>query len=850
MTDNGAPTPGPNRALLIEEARVSPLATKRRLLASGIQPEELDLPSLEALVWAEIGLNNLPQAEALFDELSVRVDSDQATAEDQAAIGYLEGVLRLAQGLPTRAKLTLESLASVEGDSSLAAKALLAIVATEAGDDDGALQAYRAAIESARQAEKNQSLCQLLNNRAVLHMTRGRFSDAAQDLDEAEMFGKHENALWQAIVTHNRGSLAARLGELPDALEQFRSARDRLRSGGPHVLGPALMDQGQLLLDAGLLDEADYAVGQAEELYRRASAPARELDALRLRIRVAGAAGAWADAAAHSARALELAEANGLADRTIVFRQMQEACALVELAGRAVDDEVQAIEADRIAAGVDAEMAIDAGLLLGRTGHVSAAIACLEHGRDSDGATSALSVLHRSVADAELLRLRGNGGAVIQVARDGLAEATSNSVALGVTEFRSLASRRLGQLLEAGTAAAIAEQDPVVAVELIEAERAISLAAEPRITAAERSLVAQIRSEVADRASGSTPDHALMLSYQRQAELEFELRQSRREQSGSEALAQQLAASTLSTTFFYLAAAHGAAVCLLRAPDAEPVVVDLGEIAPIERSIRSTSLILQADADERADWSSKSAVGRLREQLQPVLARMEQLTTAVVVAEQPFDAVPWPLLTGCAISQVQSAGQWSSISGPEPDLSELTVIAGPRLKHVDQEIDAIVELMPSATILTGTRATTAAAVAALETASFVHFATHGNFRTDNALMSSLELSDGPLTFWDLMQASRVPPHIVFSACDVGRKAPQAALGLGAILFERGCSALVAARGPANDRATAGLMAEMYRALQAGQDLASALRLAQHEHQAEASLAQFGTFGRTHAIKSF
>lgn len=70
-------------------------------------------------------------------------------------------------------------------------------------------------------------------------------------------------------------------------------------------------------------------------------------------------------------------------------------------------------------------------------------------------------------------------------------------------------------------------------------------------------------------------------------------------------------------------------------------------------------------------------------------------------------------------------------------------------------------------------------------------------------MTALLLADGPLTVLDLTTHSSVPPLIVLSACDTGRAG--FASTLPAVLFERGCTSLVAASGATNDCGMAELM---------------------------------------------
>src|SRR5207245_7925335 len=69
--------------------------------------------------------------------------------------------------------------------------------------------------------------------------------------------------------------------------------------------------------------------------------------------------------------------------------------------------------------------------------------------------------------------------------------------------------------------------------------------------------------------------------------------------------------------------------------------------------------------------------------------------------------------------------------------------------------------------LTDDSATTNEVATALDGADLAHIAAHGSFRTDNPLFSSVRLSDGPLTVYDLERLSRAPRRVVLSACNTG-----------------------------------------------------------------------------------
>jgi CHAT domain-containing protein len=127
----------------------------------------------------------------------------------------------------------------------------------------------------------------------------------------------------------------------------------------------------------------------------------------------------------------------------------------------------------------------------------------------------------------------------------------------------------------------------------------------------------------------------------------------------------------------------------------------------------------------------------------------------------------------------------------------------------------------------GAEATTTAVTDGLPSASVVHLAAHGHLRTDQPLWSAIELADGPLTVYDLVPHSPLPPTIVLSACDAGISAARGGgdelLGFTATLLAAGARSIVAAVAPLPDTAlTRTVMVALHRGLAAGLPAGAAL----------------------------
>jgi CHAT domain-containing protein len=160
-----------------------------------------------------------------------------------------------------------------------------------------------------------------------------------------------------------------------------------------------------------------------------------------------------------------------------------------------------------------------------------------------------------------------------------------------------------------------------------------------------------------------------------------------------------------------------------------------------------------------------------------------------------------------------------------PSGSKVVLATGPGLATGGAEVAAIETLYDDVTVLSGTDATAARVLNALEGTWLAHLAAHGTFRADSPMFSSLRMHDGPLTVYDFEQLGRAPYRLVLPSCDSGTQAPAGAdelLGLVSSLLGLGTAGVIAAIVPLSDQAVVPVMVELHRRLQAGHNLAAAL----------------------------
>ena len=268
----------------------------------------------------------------------------------------------------------------------------------------------------------------------------------------------------------------------------------------------------------------------------------------------------------------------------------------------------------------------------------------------------------------------------------------------------------------------------------------------------------------------------------------------------------------------------------------------LGQLAPLHRELRALPFLLRrlalrtgpATSLQAAALGAEHAARTLDDALiRPLLAHIGD-RSLVVVPSSGLEALCWSLLPSCRqrpLSVAPSATLWhravvrdrASAGGP------VVLVAGPGLPGANVEIQLLASLYPDPGALVGDAATVQRVTAALDGAHVAHLATHGTLRSDNPQFSCLELSDGPLTVYDLEQLACAPRYVLLSACDTGRGSVLpggAVLGLVGAFLALGTTALIASVLPVSDPDLPRLMVDLHVGLRSGQGPAAALAAAQ------------------------
>ncbi len=158
-----------------------------------------------------------------------------------------------------------------------------------------------------------------------------------------------------------------------------------------------------------------------------------------------------------------------------------------------------------------------------------------------------------------------------------------------------------------------------------------------------------------------------------------------------------------------------------------------------------------------------------------------------------------------------------------------------RAPEILAEVKSVVALLPYPELFLGGEATVEVLRQQGSASNLVHIATHGSYRQDNPMFSSIRMGDGYLNLYDLYQM-RLPSRLVtLSGCATGMNFVSAGdelLGLQRGLFCAGASSLLLSLWDVHDQSTAKLMRTFYQHYLASQDLAASLQAAMKQLREE------------------
>jgi tetratricopeptide (TPR) repeat protein len=265
----------------------------------------------------------------------------------------------------------------------------------------------------------------------------------------------------------------------------------------------------------------------------------------------------------------------------------------------------------------------------------------------------------------------------------------------------------------------------------------------------------------------------------------------------------------------------------------------------------SPALLARGDSLESETANLQGLLSRLHAALiSPLAERLAHRKQTIIVPHGPLHYLPFHalydgqayLLERCEISYLPTSSllrlQRDAGTNGRTGLSALVVgcSLNGALPHTLSEAQQVTTRVGGTSLLEE-EATRHNLEAWAEAAWVIHLATHGEFRPDAPLFSTLYLSDGPLTATDVFNLELNASLVTLSACQTGTNAVGGGdelVGLTRAFLYAGAASLVMSLWRVDDQATAQLMDRFYQALLDGQRKPAALRQAQltllHGHE--------------------
>lgn len=730
------------------------------------------------------------------------------------------------------------------------------------GHLDAALKEYGPALDVLREEGDVAGEAEILHHRGRLHACLGSFGPAEDDLEEARwLFTWVRSPLGVALVTHELGFAAARRGDVATALEHYDRAAEALAALG--VPGaPALLDRCEALLSARLVAEARHT---AEMAAAELEANGMELDLAEARLmlgQTALLAGAHDEARHHATLAWRAFTRQSRPAWAALARYASLRAAWMgghrsPVAFRAATDTAAELEAAGLVSRAQ-HVRLLAGLIALAVGDIQEAqvqLGTVAADRTSGAADTRARAWH---AEALLRHARGDSDAAEAALRAGLGAVARHRDELGATDRRALAAAEGQELAELGTRIALESGSPERVLAWAERRTAAGLPVSRRIADPDPELAEQLAhlrhlvNEVERLAA--TGDDVRPL-FHRQAMLEkaisariglarADAQAKLPDGDGGDLTPDQLAHALGTTALVELveSSGHLHAVTVV---EGRLDLHSLGDAAEVRAEVAALRFAVTRLARGRGSSGSRAAAAsalrytsdRLDEVLLRPLAPLLGDRALVLVPTVDLHALPWATLRSCRsrpVSVCASAALWvrsvaatspasPSSSRPVPD--DVVLVAGPGLVHAEAEVRKVRAHYPAATTLLGPAANATRVAEALDGAAMAHVVAEGSVRADNPLFSSLRLSGGPITVYDMEQVPRLPRQIVLSGCDGGLSGlhpGQGLSGLTAALLSMGTATLVASIMPVSAPASSELMDHFHRRLARGAAPAAAL----------------------------
>ncbi len=192
------------------------------------------------------------------------------------------------------------------------------------------------------------------------------------------------------------------------------------------------------------------------------------------------------------------------------------------------------------------------------------------------------------------------------------------------------------------------------------------------------------------------------------------------------------------------------------------------------------------------------------------------------------------LVDSFSVSYAPSAGVYALCRSKLANTTGDPLIMGvpdAQTPSIQTEVEALREMLPNAKVFMGEQATEAVLRTHGRASRIVHIATHGYFRQDNPMFSSIRLGDTHLSLYDLNQLHLPAELVVLSGCATGLNVitpGDELIGLVRGLLQAGAQSLVLSLWDVHDESTKDFMIAFYTRLQQGHSKSAAMQAAMIE----------------------
>ena len=299
-----------------------------------------------------------------------------------------------------------------------------------------------------------------------------------------------------------------------------------------------------------------------------------------------------------------------------------------------------------------------------------------------------------------------------------------------------------------------------------------------------------------------------------------------------------------STTLVEYYFARGQLFCFVASRDRQ-AIVEMGDLESIKKSHRLFCLSMSADRTTSKSEPGAATVSHLRDLherlLQPLLHRIDGQRLLVVphgfLHQVPFSALHDGQSYLCeryTVFGAPSMGVFDLTSTKtRTPVSECLVLGVPDEKapSILEEVESVSRMLPNANLLIGDEVDAESLRRAGSSAQVIHIATHGQYRAESPLFSSIQLGDGSFTVQDSYSLDWSAELVVLSGCATGRSSIQGGddmFGFARGILVAGTRSLVMSLWSVNDQAAADFITALYRHLLNGDTKDQALASSMNE----------------------